>query len=122
MTNEYVSVKIKEAIKAAGGDKQDAQKLLITWAVRDQSLLLGLTKPHLKAIVNSWIGNAMRPQNKVADKTGEEIKFSNEEIGRMVASSPGSGKRSATVPPPKSSARQASMMHHIAAAFRKRKK
>ena len=50
MTDEYVRSKIAEALAASGKDKHDAQKLLITWAVRDAPLLLGMAKPHLKAI------------------------------------------------------------------------
>ncbi|MDD5587377.1 MAG: hypothetical protein PHY92_10575 [Alphaproteobacteria bacterium] len=121
MTDEYVSAKIKEALTATGGDKRDAQKLLITWAVRDQPLLIGLTKPHLKAIVSSWVDNAMRSPRKNGSQN-KDVHFSKEEIDKIIATRPVGDKRSPVVPPPKSSVRQASVMHQLAAAFKKRKK
>jgi hypothetical protein len=121
MSDDYVRTKIGEALSATGGDKRDAQKLLITWAVRDQSLLLGLTKTHLKAIVSTQIDLAMRPAKKTTDDD-RDVHFSKNEIDRMIASSSASDKRAHKVPPPKSSMRQASVMHQLADAFRKRKK
>ena len=121
MTEEYVRAKIKEALKATADDKRDAQKLLITWAVRDLPLLLGLTKPHLKAIVTARIDHARRPASGAADKN-KDLKFSKGEIDKMIASRPMGDKRSPIVPPPKSSTRQASVMLQLAAAFKKRKK
>ncbi len=118
MTEAYVVNKIKEALAATNNDKRDAQKLLITWAVRDQSLLLGLTKPHLKAIVSAQIDHATRPEKKSHDD--EDMKFSRKDIDHMLAKHPGD-KRVHKAPPPKSSERQASVMHQIADAFRRRK-
>ncbi len=119
MTDAYVQSKIKEALAATSGDKRDAQKLLITWAVRDQSLLLGLSKPHLKAIISAQIDHASRPQRK--EQPDDEAHFSRNDIDRMLAK-PHVDKRTNKAPPPKSSDRQASVMHQIADAFRKRRK
>lgn len=121
MTTDYVGTKVKEALKATNNDKQDAQRLLITWAVRDPQLLIGLTKPHLKAIVNSWIDNTQRAVKKNGGSS-RDVRFSKEDIDKMIASSPKSGKRTHIAPPPKTSAKQASVMHQIAAAFKKRVK
>jgi len=121
MTEEYVRNKIKEALSVTSGDRRDAQKLLITWAVRDQPLLLGLAKPHLKAIITARIEHALTPTKK-KDEGEKEARFSKHEIDEMIASRPLHEKRSPVVPPPKSSSRQASMMHHLADAFKKRKK
>jgi len=121
MTEEYVRMKIKEALSVTSGDKRDAQKLLITWAVRDQPLLLGLSKPHLKAIVAARIENAVNPPKK-KEGGDKEARFTKHEIDEMIAARPLHEKRSHVVPPPRSSSRQASVMHHLAAAFKKRKK
>ncbi len=121
MTEEYVRAKVKEALDASDGDKHDAQKLLITWAVRDQPLLLGLAKPHLKAIIAARIDHAMRPPKK-SGGGDKNAKFSKSEIDEMIASRPLGEKRSPVLPPPKSSIRQASVMHHLADAFKKTKK
>ncbi len=114
MSEDYVTAKIHEALKATGGDKKDAQKLLITWAVRDQALLLGLAKPHLKGLVSARIDGAVRGSKK--DDMAEDLEKA------IIASRGKAEKRSAVkVPPPKSSERQASVMHQLAAAFRKKK-
>ena len=63
MTDDHVRAKIKEALAASGNDKHDAQKLLITWAVRDPQLLLGMAKPHLKAIAAALIEHAARTKD-----------------------------------------------------------
>jgi hypothetical protein len=121
MTESYVRTKVKEALQAAGDDKREAQKLLITWAVRDQPLLLGLAKPHLKAIVASHIENALRPPKKT-ETDRRDPRFSKDEIDALIAARPLGEKRSPIVPPPKSSTRQASVMNQLAAAFKKKEK
>lgn len=119
MPDNYLASKIKEALANSDGDKQAAQKLLITWAVRDQSLLLGLTKPHLKGIVAAHIDHAMRAPAK---NDGEKpTQFSKEELDKMVALRPLGEKRASVAPPPKTSSRQANVMHQLAAAFKKKK-
>ena len=117
MSEDYLRAKIKEAMDASCGERRDAQKLLITWAVRDPVLLLGLTKPHLKAIVAARIDQAGRPSKA----SGGSDHFSKSDVDAIIASRPLGEKRSPVVPPPKSSTRQASVMHQLAAAFRKRK-
>lgn len=113
MTEDYVSAKIQEALKATGGDKKDAQKLLITWAVRDQPLLLGLAKPHLKALVSARIEQSLRGGKK--EESAERIDPS------LLAHTKGEKRHQVKVPPPKTSERQASVMHQLAAAFKKKK-
>jgi len=115
MTEDYVKVKIQEALKATDGDKKDAQKLLITWAVRDQPLLLGIAKPHLRALVAARIEQIARGGSK------KESESSAEHLDPAIFGHTKGEKRHLTkVPPPKSSARQASVMHQLAAAFKKK--
>jgi hypothetical protein len=120
MSEHYVSAKLHEALQATGGDKRDAQKLLITWAVRDPALLLGLTKPHLKAICAAAIDHtADSDAPKSAGK--DEGQFSKKDIAAMIAGKPLGEKRTHAAPPPKSSERQATVMQQLADAFKKKK-
>lgn len=120
MSEAYVSTKVQEALEATGGDKRDAQKLLITWAVRDQQLLLGLAKPHLKAIAAARLEHVSRPEKTSA--SAEHVELSRKEVDDIIMGQGKGEKRGhIKVPPPKSSERQASVMHQLAAAFKKKK-
>ncbi|HEU0118261.1 MAG TPA: hypothetical protein VFR09_06470 [Alphaproteobacteria bacterium] len=123
MTDDHVRLKIKEAIATADGDRHDAQKLLITWAVRDPQLLLGMTKPHLKAIAAALIEHAARPKSEGGKADNGPDNFTRTAIDDIVASASGrrtGDKRNVNVPPPKSTERQASTMRKLAAAFTKK--
>lgn len=111
MTDSYVDAKIHEALKATQNDKHDAQKLLITWAVRDQALLLGLAKPHLKALALARIEEVLHTSKKGTSVGEQEA---------LLLHTKGEKRSALKVPPPKSSRRQASVMHQIAAAFKKK--
>jgi hypothetical protein len=118
MSEQYLTAKIHEALKATNGDKKDAQKLLITWAVRDQALLLGLAKPHLKELASAHIDQVLRETKK----GGKDPMLSKEDVAALLHSHTKGEKRSAVkVPPPKSSLRQASVMNQIVAAFKMKK-
>ncbi|MFY9287454.1 MAG: hypothetical protein WAO98_03020 [Alphaproteobacteria bacterium] len=122
--DDYVRLKIKEALATTDGDKHDAQKLLITWAVRDPQLLLGMTKPHLKAIAAALIEHASRPASPDKPDNGPD-QFTRTAIDDIVASAkgrPGDKRRTVNVPPPKSTERQATAMRKLAAAFTKKRK
>ena len=121
MTDHYVNTKVQAALEATDGNKRDAQKLLITWAVRDPSLLLGLAKPHLKAIVASRIDHAA-DISVSKGKSGGSDGFTKSDIDAIIASKPLGEKRGHKPPPPKSSPQQASVMHQLAEAFKKKKK
>jgi hypothetical protein len=119
MSEQYVSTKIKEALEISANDKHAAQKLVVTWAVRDPTLLLGLAKPHLKAIISARIDHALR-----GPKKGEEgpSRLSKRDIDALILTKPLGEKRSGpAVPPPKSSARQASAIQQLVAAFKRKK-
>jgi len=122
MTDDYVRAKIKDALAATAGNRHDAQKLLITWAVRDQALLLGITKPHLKAITAALVEHMIR---KGASDDADEgpDRFTKNEIDDLISATP-KDKRAhhRSVPPPKSTERQANAMRKLAAAFTRKKK
>lgn len=126
MTDDIVRIKIREALAVTGNNKHDAQKMLITWAVRDQQLLLGLAKPHLKAIVATFIDHALREKSSAGEGDNGPDHFSQTAIDDIVMSAklnvPHDKRRKSSVPPPKSTERQASTMRKLAAAFTKKKK
>jgi len=61
MGNSYVDGKVRDALMAAKGSRATAQKLLMTWAVEDPQLLLGIAQPFLKAIAAAAIERGARP-------------------------------------------------------------
>src|SRR5580704_205878 len=112
MPDDLVRLKIQEALAAAGGNKHDAQRLLITWAVRDSQLLLGMTKPHLKAIAAGLIEYATRDKPASSDDGPDTI--TRTAIDDIVAAAtmkiPLDKRKKSTLPPPKATERQASTM------------
>lgn len=60
MSDTYVTLKIREALKAAGGSRGQAQRILIAMALEDEQLLRGLVKPFLKAIAGSALERVAR--------------------------------------------------------------
>jgi len=63
MAEQYLTAKLHEALKATGGDKKAAQKLLVAWAMRDQVLLIGFAKPHLKDLIDEHLDRATRKRH-----------------------------------------------------------
>lgn len=115
MSNSYVDAKVLEALKATNNDEQDAQKLLITWAVRDQSLLIGLSKPHLKTLVKAKIDELKRQTKKGKGKDKSS------DIKKMAIPAPKGEKRSPLKAPiHQASKRHVSVMNQIVAAFSKK--
>jgi hypothetical protein len=126
MPDSIVRTKIKEALIAAGNNRHDAHKLLLTWAVRDPALLLSMTKPHLKAIATGLIDHHLRNAHESGDEDFGPDGNLRTAIDDIVASAnklPTKDKRKNTgLPPPKSTERQASTMRKLAAAFTRKKK
>lgn len=60
MADAYVDGKVREALVAAKGSRAMAQRLLMTWAVKDERLLLGMAQPFLKAITGAAIEGVVR--------------------------------------------------------------
>ena len=117
MSDHYVDSKINEALKATNGDEKDAVKLIITWAVRDQALLLGLAKPELKTLASERVKELMKRGKKGSESHGH--KEAKDAI--VFAAGKGEKRHPVKVPPPKTSERQASVMHQLVAAFKKQK-
>jgi hypothetical protein len=126
MSDSIIRDKIKEALAAAGNNRHDAHKLLLTWAVRDPALLLAMTKPHLKAISAGLVDHYIRQR---ANRLGDDESLDNlprAAIDDIVASAavhlPMDDRKDLKIPPPKSTERQATTMRKLAAAFTKKKK
>jgi hypothetical protein len=126
MPDSLIRAKIKEALIAAGHNRHDAHKLLLTWAVRDPALLLAMTKPHLKAIAAGLVDHYVRQHAENGDDDSNPEKISRTTIDDIVASAtkkiPTDKRRNSPIPPPKSTERQASTMRKLAAAFTRKKK
>jgi hypothetical protein len=124
MSESLMRAKIKEALAAAGQNRHDAHKLLITWAVRDPALLLAMTKPHLKAIATGHIDHYLRLSAEGEPEDVSSEKFSRTAISDIITSTrlPTDRRQNPAVPPPKSTERQASTMRKLAAAFTRKKK
>ena len=125
MPDSLIRAKIKEALIAAGNNQRDAHKLLITWAVRDPSLLLEMTKPHLKAIAAGLVDHHVRHASEGSDEGGPDS-ISRSTIDDIISSAavrlPRDKRKAPGLPPPKSTERQASTMRKLAAAFTRKKK
>lgn len=126
MVDDYIRLKIKEALASTDGNRHDAQKLLITWAVRDPVLLLGMAKPHLKAIAANLIEHSLRskPATRSSDDGPDQLPRTaiDEIVMAATLHVPLDKRKKQNLPPPKSTERQASTMRKLAAAFTKKKK
>ncbi|MGB9152188.1 MAG: hypothetical protein WCD70_03770 [Alphaproteobacteria bacterium] len=125
MPDSLIRAKIKEALLATANNQRDAYKLLITWAVRDPSLLLEMTKPHLKAIAAGLVDHHVRHAEAGNDENGPD-NISRNTIDDIITSAalhlPHDKRKTPGLPPPKSTERQATTMRKLAAAFTRKKK
>lgn len=127
MIDDHIRGKISEALAATSRNRRDAQRLLVTWAMRDPALLLRMTKPHLKAITTALIEHFLRTEKDAADADQGPDFITRTAIDDIVASAK-SGRRgpdrrgNRNLPPPKSTERQATTMRRLAAAYTKKKK
>ena len=125
MADPLIRGKIKEALAAAGNNRHDAHKLLLTWAVRDPALLLAMTKPHLKAIAAGLVDHYVRQRTEKGDDGGPD-RLPRTAIDDIVAAAavhmPLDKRKASNLPPPKTTERQATTMRKLAAAFTRKKK
>lgn len=59
MSREYALSRVRDAIDKSDGNHLKAQRLLLQWLEKDQSLLVGLVVPHIPAIVSHAISHVM---------------------------------------------------------------
>lgn len=60
MSDPYLDAKVRQAAAQSSGSKRLAQKALVSWALKDERLLLGLVRPYLPAIVAAAVDRAMK--------------------------------------------------------------
>ena len=66
MADTYVTLRVREALKAAGGSRSQAQRVLIAMALDDEQLLRGLCQPFLKAIAASAVERVVRDAKPIS--------------------------------------------------------
>lgn len=125
MADDYLHSKVFEALKATDGHRHDAQKLIITWAVRDVKLLLALAKPHLKAIVTGVIDHVLRMDGHKNDEgSAHDEHIARGTIDSILAKGAvkhaTDKRRRSNLPPPQSTERQANAMRRLAEAYKKK--
>lgn len=133
MSDTYVTLKIREALKAAQGSRSQAQRVLIAWALDDEQLLRGLCKPFLKAIAGSAVDRVARGGSittavpapgqgvvRAARPSSGPKKLSPQMMDAIIARM-GTGGGGASAPPDDGQ-EQADNLKALAAAFTQRKK
>lgn len=61
MSYEYAMSRVKDALQKSDGNHMKAQRLIMQWIEKDQSLLVGLVGPHLQGIVTHAVNHAGNP-------------------------------------------------------------
>ena len=83
MSREYAMSRVGDALSSCDGNMAQAQRLVMTWLEKDQTLLLGLVAPHIKGIVTHAVthaaAHAQEPKKKL-DVAPEEINDFGEEL------------------------------------------
>ncbi len=66
MNREYAERRIKEALKASGGNAANARQQVLAWAFDDAKLLHELVAPHITGIVAHAVNRVMTMKEKPA--------------------------------------------------------
>lgn len=68
--SNYTMSRIQDALEQCDGNQTKAQKTILSWLEKDQTLLAGLVAPHLKAIIAHAVAHVAK-QGAPARKAGE---------------------------------------------------
>lgn len=68
MSHEYAMSRVRDALEKSEGNHLKAQRLIMGWLEKDQTLLLGLVAPHLSGIVSHAVNHASAPPKKKMPK------------------------------------------------------
>lgn len=72
MSRDYAMSRVRDALEKENGNHLKAQRLLMDWLAKDQTLLLGLVAPHLNGIVAHALNHASStPDTKKAHMPAE---------------------------------------------------
>jgi hypothetical protein len=66
MSHEYAMSRVKDALDKSDGNHLKAQRLILSWLEKDNTLLLGLVTPHIQSIITHAIAHATQPPKKEA--------------------------------------------------------
>ncbi len=65
MSRDYAMSRVHDAIEKSEGNHMKAQRLLLDWITKDQTLLLGLVEPHIVSIVSHAVNHGLAtPEGK----------------------------------------------------------
>ncbi len=68
MSHEYAMSRVRDALEKSEGNHLKAQRLILSWIEKDQTLLFGLVSPHIQGIVSHAINHAAAPPQKKMPK------------------------------------------------------
>lgn len=86
MSREYAMSRVRDALEKSDGNHLKAQRLLMSWVEKDQSLLLGLVTPHIQSIVSHAINFAGQQSTSAPGAvTAEAVKVEEGEAGEFGA-------------------------------------
>lgn len=68
MGSDYAMSRVRDALEKSDGNHLKAQRLLMQWLEKDQSLLVGLVAPHLQSIVTHALAHIDAPKKAPAGK------------------------------------------------------
>lgn len=87
MSQEYALSRVRDALEKSDGNHLKAQRLLLSWLEKDNTLLLGLVAPHLQSIVTHAVNHAGTPRGASGGKTVEVKSGETGEFGAAVLES-----------------------------------
>ncbi|MCK5555137.1 MAG: hypothetical protein KAI76_02775, partial [Alphaproteobacteria bacterium] len=81
MSQEYALSRVKDALEKSGGNRLKAQRLILSWLEKDNTLLLGLVAPHIQGIVTHAVAHVAQTPKK--SKEPEKIDLKDQETGEF---------------------------------------
>lgn len=121
MSQDYVRLKAREALSAAGGNRREAAMLLRVWSETDPELKKSLVAPFLGNLCALAVQRAVAPVGQQRSRQRvEPVDQASllSAIGSREAQTM-SSTRQTQAPPPRSSARHRQAVATLAAAFKK---
>lgn len=81
MSQEYALSRVKDALEKSGSNRLKAQRLILSWLEKDNTLLLGLVAPHIQGIVTHAVAHVAQTPEK--SKEPEKIDLKDQETGEF---------------------------------------
>lgn len=81
MSRDYAMSRVRDALEKSGGNHLKAQRLLVQWLEKDQTLLAGLVAPHMAGIIAHAIAHTVNPQ--LAEKTAKKLSVKDSDVGEF---------------------------------------